>query len=803
MSDDDATFKICIHYAGHVTRDVSRYVGGETCDLGVNDIDKLCYFDIIDKLNEVEIQSVRALYYKVPDLPFASGLMPLNGDVEIIEVAKILMELAICHVYVQHDSSNMQGEIGVQTSTRPFFYKVNIDAGEGSSRTHLRHGKMALFLHDMLGSDVDDDELVAGIEKMNHRYADFETFNCAASEGPRFVANSNLENSDSDFSDRDSEYVDSSDPGSYYSDSSIEDLDSFVKDDALRTASSHLHYDPNCEVPHFEVGMVFKNAIQFKEAIAKYSVKKGCNLHWKKNEPGRQRYACDVKNGCPWEIYAGFDSADNCFKIKTYYRKHACFKTNKNRLVTRPFLANALRTLVTNAPHLTGRQLAKHVKSEMEVDVSIYKCQRAKKIIKDELHGSYIEQYKLLRGYGEHMLSTNPKSTCVIAREAIFPYAKHKYCARHVYANWAKIWRGEEFKIRFWAIAQASWPKEYEHQMMLLKKLSEATWTDLQRYDPKKWCRAFFDEEPYCDMVDNNMCESFNFWVMEARYLAIISMVDTLRSQVMERIGEKYAFIPKWKGDIAPRARKKLEANKKKSSSWKLVWDGRTGFEKEKYALAYGFPIKGMCEDKSWQKFHGEPLNPPPIRKRPERPKKNRRKPKDEPKKVSKAVILSRKGRVMTCSNCKQGGHNKSSCPFKLNDQMPPAIASTNGSKRRPSATYHRKPKAVKTNVNVNPSQASNAPSCLTSLAENTIVSREQPQSSFANKKGKEKTGLYTNVTVREAVNEHIAQSNSGGPTAPTVVMDGPSTEKRNIFVMPPTGDNMSLATEDNFWAAI
>ncbi|GKU94563.1 hypothetical protein SLEP1_g8036 [Rubroshorea leprosula] len=297
----------------------------------------------------------------------------------------------------------------------------------------------------------------------------------------------------------------------------------------------------------------------------------------------------------------------------------------------------------------------------------------------------------------------------ISAREAVFPYAKHRYCARHVYANWAKIWRGEEFKIRLWAIARASWPEEYEHQMMLLKKLSEATWTDLQRYDPKKWCRAFFDEEPCCDVVDNNMCESFNFWVMEARYLAIISMVDTLRSQVMERIGEKYAFISKWKGDIAPRARKKLEANKKESSSWKLVWDGRTGFEvkhvrlensnrhvvdlmkrtctcrtwqmngipcphavcymyhenlvpedfvadwykKEKYALAYGFPIKGMCGDKSWQKFHGEPLNPPPVRKRPGRPKKNRRKSKDEPKKVSEAVILSRKGRVMTCSNCK------------------------------------------------------------------------------------------------------------------------------------------------------
>ncbi|GLT43682.1 hypothetical protein SLA2020_176160 [Shorea laevis] len=317
MSDDDAPFKICIHYVGHVRRDVSRYVGDETCDLGVNDIDKLCYFDITNKLNEVEIQLVRALYCKVLDLHFASGLLPLIGDVEIIEVAKILMELGICHVYVEHDNSNMQGEIGVETLVGPFLYEVNIDVSEWSSRMHPRHGKMALFQHNMLGLDVDDHKLVASIEKMNHRYVDFETFNCAASkpiekgkqkvievskgkknlnpfsnstnvnqvlkgiiirdvegESPKFVANFDLENNDFDFSDRDSEYVDSSDPGSYYSDSLIVDLDSFVKDDALRTTSSHLHYDPNREVLHFEVGMIFENAIQFKEAIVKYSVKK-------------------------------------------------------------------------------------------------------------------------------------------------------------------------------------------------------------------------------------------------------------------------------------------------------------------------------------------------------------------------------------------------------------------------------------------------------------------------------------------------------------------------------------------------
>ncbi|GLT63082.1 hypothetical protein SLA2020_356710 [Shorea laevis] len=131
MSNDDALFKIFIHYVGCVRRDASCYVGGETCDLGVNDINKLCYFDITDKLDEIGVQSVKASYYKVLDLPFVSGLLPLIGDVKIIKVAKIFMELGICHVYMEHDNSNMQGETRVETSVGPFLYEVNIDVSEG------------------------------------------------------------------------------------------------------------------------------------------------------------------------------------------------------------------------------------------------------------------------------------------------------------------------------------------------------------------------------------------------------------------------------------------------------------------------------------------------------------------------------------------------------------------------------------------------------------------------------------------------------------------------------------------------
>ncbi|KAL2933863.1 Transcription factor MYBS3 [Bienertia sinuspersici] len=57
------------------------------------------------------------------------------------------------------------------------------------------------------------------------------------------------------------------------------------------------------------------------------------------------------------------------------------------------------------------------------------------------------------------------------------------------------------------------------------------------------------------------------------------------------------------------------------------------------------------------------PLDPPPIKVGPGRPRKNRVKdPHENPKKQGK---LTRHGIKMTCSSCQRKGHNKRSCPNK------------------------------------------------------------------------------------------------------------------------------------------
>ncbi|GKV50636.1 hypothetical protein SLEP1_g57337 [Rubroshorea leprosula] len=241
------------------------------------------------------------------------GLHPLCGDVEVIGVAKILIQSSICYVYVEHGQLNVDEEVAI--------------------------GVGKLLLHpEVLGNDTNDDELLVGNNKVRNLMGDMDSTDTLSHgrktndkgkekatkacrqqksernggvmassslkgiiikelvdfEGFRLVDNSNIEYSDIEYGSS-STYIDSDDAESYYSDS-IKDLN--VKDNALRRASSSLHYDPNYDYPHFEVGMAFENAIQFKKAIVKYSIRKGCQPHWKKNEPGRQRIACDIKHGC-------------------------------------------------------------------------------------------------------------------------------------------------------------------------------------------------------------------------------------------------------------------------------------------------------------------------------------------------------------------------------------------------------------------------------------------------------------------------------------------------------------------------
>ncbi|XP_065864546.1 uncharacterized protein [Euphorbia lathyris] len=88
-------------------------------------------------------------------------------------------------------------------------------------------------------------------------------------------------------------------------------------------------------------------------------------------------------------------------------------------------------------------------------------------------------------------------------------------------------------------------------------------------------------------------------------------------------------------------------------------------YRKDTYIKAYSMFIQPVLNMKMWPASNHQPVDPPEIKAMPGRPKKNKRKSKDEPKKFGK---LTRKGAQMTCSYCKGPNHNKKGCPVRKND---------------------------------------------------------------------------------------------------------------------------------------
>lgn len=67
-------------------------------------------------------------------------------------------------------------------------------------------------------------------------------------------------------------------------------------------------------------------------------------------------------------------------------------------------------------------------------------------------------------------------------------------------------------------------------------------------------------------MVDNNVSETLYSWIKDAKDKPIITMLELLRIQVMNRIVANKRTIQKWINEFSSKAMKKYEENMKLSS---------------------------------------------------------------------------------------------------------------------------------------------------------------------------------------------------------------------------------------------
>ncbi|KAL4334057.1 hypothetical protein GQ457_07G008990 [Hibiscus cannabinus] len=152
--------------------------------------------------------------------------------------------------------------------------------------------------------------------------------------------------------------------------------------------------------------------------------------------------------------------------------------------------------------------------------------------------------------------------------------------------NFKLKFTGKALKDALWKAATTTYLREFEVALAEMKALSLKAHEWLVGKDPRNWSKSHFSCNSKCDMLLNNLCESFNKFILDARDKPIITMLEIIRTKIMQRIAKKKVEADKWSTILCPKIEKDLDAaiessngpqkNRKKKLMKKMIIVGRT-----------------------------------------------------------------------------------------------------------------------------------------------------------------------------------------------------------------------------------
>ncbi|KAL6272589.1 hypothetical protein ACE6H2_023281 [Prunus campanulata] len=258
------------------------------------------------------------------------------------------------------------------------------------------------------------------------------------------------------------------------------------------------------------------------------------------------------------------------------------------------------------------------------------------------------------------------------------PTAEHKHCVRHLHNNF-KIasHSGLALKQRLWAAARSTTIPTFEAEMEKMLSQSDAAYRWLQERPAYHWSRSHFSTHSKCDMLLNNLCESFNSAIIEARDKPILTLLERIRSYLMLRMARLRETV--WKHDVGPRIFGIVEKLTTESAQCIASYAGGGKYQVNNiHGGMYVVDLeRHTCTCRKWdlcgipcshsmaaiaktEKSPYDFLHSLYKRGAYGRPRTSRQKEPDEiPKNATK---LKRYGIVISCKSCGGEGHNSATC---------------------------------------------------------------------------------------------------------------------------------------------
>ncbi|XP_070030066.1 uncharacterized protein [Nicotiana sylvestris] len=147
--------------------------------------------------------------------------------------------------------------------------------------------------------------------------------------------------------------------------------------------------------------------------------------------------------------------------------------------------------------------------------------------LKRKCKGQLLLQHSLDLKIGEEIaFILDMQKNLIDSAQLVLPEAHHRYCVRHIEANWCKRWGGGEYNKYLWWAVWSIYEEYFKDQLRNIGQVDEN--------------------------VDNNLIESFNSWIKESRFKPIIKIFEDNRVKVINMLREHESTVMSWSNDFSP-----------------------------------------------------------------------------------------------------------------------------------------------------------------------------------------------------------------------------------------------------------
>ncbi|CAD5316262.1 unnamed protein product [Arabidopsis thaliana] len=329
-------------------------------------------------------------------------------------------------------------------------------------------------------------------------------------------------------------------------------------------------FDVKYEGDKLFVGRVFKSKSDCKIKIAIHAINRKFHFRTARSTPKFMVLKC-ISKTCPWRVYASKVDTSDSFQVRQANQRHTCTidqRRRYHRLATTQVIGELMQSRflgIKRGPN--AAVIRKFLLDDYHVSISYWKAWRAREVAMEKSLGSMAGSYALIPAYAGLLQQANPGSLCFTEYDddptglsKVYTQANHAACTVHLWRNIRHLYKPKSLCRLMSEAAQAFHVTDFNRIFLKIQKLNPGCAAYLVDLGFSEWTRVHSKGRRF-NIMDSNICESWNNVIREAREYPLICMLEYIRTTLMDWFATRRAQAEDCPTTLAPRVQERVEEN--------------------------------------------------------------------------------------------------------------------------------------------------------------------------------------------------------------------------------------------------